>query len=299
MRLFLAFCVLLLNGWISFPAHGQDLDVTDIVNATDTFTADPSDANRTALVVALEAYTGEATVQSVNAYVRLLMHDASGESGEHLVQSATLATAHLEPVADILPKQYLEARFLAAVARFNDDPVPDLILEMAHVEGRARAYTDELGEQPDWADSLKWKADAWGMAMEAYFDSARKRSPSDAEINAILATYPVPQDAADESTDGALPQCSGRMIQRPKMKYPTGKAMRGMYGAVILGFELDPDGRVVNPEILASVPIEEFDERSLQTVGKWRFKPDDPDQVGISCRLERSNVVQPLIFQIG
>ena len=117
------------------------------------------------------------------------------------------------------------------------------------------------------------------------------------------ANYPVPADtAASNDEDGRgqfenkLPQCEGKMIQRPKMRYPSGKAMRGMFGAVILGFELDQDGNVVDPKILASVPIEEFDDRSLETVGKWRFKPDDSDQVGVSCRVERSNVVQPIVL---
>ena len=280
-------------------ATAQESDISAVLAAKDSFADERSDKTRTDLLAALADYSGPPAVETVNAYMTLISSDSSAGDTEKMRESALAASAHFEPVKDIIPQQYAETKFVAAVAYFNDDPAPEAMLEMAHVEGFTKAYRDSLGEQPAWASKLKWKADAWGMAMEAYFDSARKRSPSDAEINAILATYPVPQDAADESTDGALPQCSGRMIQRPKMKYPTGKAMRGMYGAVILGFELDPDGRVVNPEILASVPIEEFDERSLQTVGKWRFKPDDPDQVGISCRLERSNVVQPLIFQIG
>ncbi|MEL6692068.1 MAG: energy transducer TonB [Pseudomonadota bacterium] len=286
---------------LGLPATAQDADISGVLTAQKTFTEAPSDAARADLLAALTAYSGPPAVESVNAYMALISSDSAAGDTENIRESALAAATHFEPVKEIIPQQYAETKFVAAVAYFNDDPTPEAMLEMAHVEGFAAAYRDSLGEQPDWADRLKWKSAAWGMAMGAYFDSARKRSPSDDEIDAILASYPVPQS---ETSDGdadeiRLPQCSGRMIQRPKMRYPSGKAMRGKYGAVILGFELDPDGRVLNPEILASIPIEEFDERSLQTVGKWRFKPDDPDKVGVSCRVERSNVVQPLIFQIG
>lgn len=288
---------------LSLSASAQDSDLSDLLSAQTAFESAPSEATRERLLSSLADYSGPPSVQTVNAYMRLISSDSADGDTEKMRESALAASVHFEPVKTIIPQQFAEASYVAAVAYFNDDPTPEAMLEMAHVEGFAKAYRDSLGEHPDWANNLGWKADAWGMAMEAYFESARKRSPSDAEILAILANYPVEQDAAtlageDELGGTALPQCSGRMIQRPKMRYPTGKAMRGMYGAVILGFELDSEGRVINPEILASIPVEEFDERSLETVGKWRFKPENADQVGVSCRLERSNVVQPLIFQI-
>lgn len=142
-----------------------------------------------------------------------------------------------------------------------------------------------------------------GMAMDAYFEAEREKHPSDNELDAILKSYNIDEDALSAKAmlsedEAGLPHCSGRMIQRPKMRYPSGKALRGKFGAVILGLEFDDEGQVINPKVLASVPIEEFDEKSLRVVGQWRFKPDDPDQVGISCRLERTDVVQPLVFQI-
>ncbi|MEL6666180.1 MAG: energy transducer TonB [Pseudomonadota bacterium] len=283
---------------LGLPAMAQEAGISEVVAAQERFVDGPSDATRTGLLTALADYSGPPAVETVNAYMALVSSDSASGDAAKMRESALAATAHLEPVKEILPQQFAETKYVAAVAYFNDDPEPDAMLEMAHVEGFAKAYRDSLGEHPEWADRLRWKADAWGMAMEAYFDSSGKRWPSEEEINAILATYPVPLDPSDSASDDQLPQCSGRMIQRPKMRYPSGKAMRGMYGAVILGFELDPEGRVVNPEILASIPIEEFDEKSLQTVGKWRYKPDDSDQVGVSCRLERSNVVQPLVFLI-
>ncbi len=303
MRLVLSLLVLLMGGWASAPVFAQEFDVTDIVRASDAFLTDPSETNRDTLIAALDDYTGEATVQSVNAYVRLLMHDAMGDKGGDLIESATRATAHLEPVSDILPKQYLEARFLAAVAQFNHDPASDTMLEMAHVEGRSRAFTNEIGEQPDWAETLTWKATAWGMAMGAYFESTRDRGPSEQEIQTILASYGADvatlNALADRSLDDAgLAFCPGKLIQRPAMKYPAGQLNRGRIGAVIMEFDLDTTGKVVNPRVRASVPEGVFDEKSTRVVGKWKYKPQNKDAVGVSCRLERKNVVVPFVFEI-
>lgn len=303
MRLLLALCLFVLGMASVFNARAQDLDVTNIVAANDAFSAARSEASRDALMSALSEYAGDPTVESVNAYVTLLLHDGSGDGSEDLYESASAATAHLAPVANIIPKQYMEARFLAAVAQFNIEPTPEAMLEMTHVEGLARAYEDQIGERPDWARTLEWKADAWGMAMDAYFDSAREDHPDEGEIQAILAGYNADVASrnarADRSLDErGLPFCAGRMIQRPKMRYPAGYANRGRFGAVILELDLDSEGQVINPRVRASVPEGVFDEKSLRVVGKWKFKPDDRRAVGVSCRLERTNLVQPLTFAL-
>lgn len=303
MRLILTLGLLISLSAICFQAKAQELDVTEIVAASDAFTVDPSETSRTALVGALADYAGDPTVQSVNAYVSLLLHDGASGDNENLYETASAATVHLEPVADILPKQYLEARFLAAVAQFNLSQSQDAMIEMAHVEGRSRAYTDQLGERPEWATSLKWQADAWGMAMDAYFESSRESHPGADEIQSILASYGsdvASRNAlAERSLDeNGLPFCRGKMIQRPAMKHPSGPYYRGQFGSVILEFDLDAEGQVINPRVLASVPQAVFDEKSMRVVGKWKFKPENRREVGVTCRLERSNLIQPLTFEL-
>ena len=153
-----------------------------------------------------------------------------------------------------------EARFMAAVGLFNGYLDSDAMIEMAHAEGYARSIRDESGEQPDWAYAIKWKATAWGMAMSAYFESVGKRYPKDAEIDAILASYGYNIEESDEEArqtagESGLPHCPGELVQRPKMRYPVGGVRRGLFGAVILRLEFDREGQVINPEVLASVPL--------------------------------------------
>lgn len=303
MQRFISRVLFILVICTASTAAAQDADITDIVLAEAAYTTEATEDTRADLMAALAAYDDTPTVETVKAYFAVMANDTVAGDYDNMLESGIATRSHLGPVADILPRQYAEARYIVAIAQFNGDVDDDAMLEMAHVEGFARAYRDQTGEQPEWALDLKWKADAWGMAMDAYFESARKRHPDDDEIEQILASYGADTDAMNAAADvyideSGLPTCSGRMIQKPKMRYPAGKAMRGKFGAVILGMEFDAEGNVINPRVLASVPFEEFDERSMTTVSKWRFKPDDPKHVGVSCRLQRKDVVQPLVFQI-
>ena len=82
------------------------------------------------------------------------------------------------------------------------------------------------------------------------------------------------------------------------MKYPSGRGNRGRFGSIILELDLDAEGKVINPRVRASVPEGVFDEKTLSVVAKWKFKPDNRKAVGVSCRLERTNLVQPLTFAL-
>ena len=303
MRALLVVCLFYLGTGSFFQTKAQSQDVSGIVSANEAFLVAPTETTRAALVEALSQYSGDPGVESVNAYVTLLYHDRSGDRSEDLYESASAATTHMARAADIIPKPYLEARFLAAIAQFNIEPAPEAMIEMAHVEGRARVFENQLGERPDWARTLEWKADAWGMAMDAYFESAREVHPDKTEIETILASYGA--DTASRNARAArsldargLPFCAGKMIRRPAMKYPSGRGNRGRFGSIILELDLDAEGQVINPRVRASVPAGVFDEKTLSVVGKWKFKPDDRRAVGVSCRLERTNLVQPLTFAL-
>lgn len=205
------------------------------------------------------------------------------------------------PFAEIVPKQYIDARFVGAVSAFNADLDSDALIELAHVEGFVRGLRNETDTRPDWATTLGFRAQAWRLAMRAYFQSMDDPHPSTGDIDAILASYGADAVSIDartsDLTEGSdLPLCPGRMRQSPPLKYPYRKAKAGVVGAVILGLEFDPEGQVINPEVLASVPFEAFDAKSLRVVNKWRFKPTRARDVGVTCRLERTNVVQPLVF---
>ncbi len=301
MRLLVLFVVLAVFGLGIDRAQAQGPDITEIVESQSAYEADPNWENRAALLAALRNYSDSVTVETVNAYLILMLNDATNGDNEAMLESADAAAKHFEPVAQIIPKPYIEAKFVAGVSRFNKELTPNALREMAEVEGFANSQRDSTGERPEWADSLKWKAYAWGRTMAAYFDSLEEPRPSDFELSGIRASYGHVDGSADPATSRSsekLPHCSGRMRQTPKIRYPGSRARRGMFGTVVLKLEFDTEGKVINPEVLASVPVGEFDDRSIYSVKKWKFIPDNPDQVGVTCRLKRKNVIQPLTFKL-
>ncbi|MEO0448783.1 MAG: energy transducer TonB [Pseudomonadota bacterium] len=301
MRLLLLTCLSLFG---VFSVCAQTGDISQVLATKASYDANTNDDTRAALLDALSAYDGPPTVETVQAHWAIMINDSVDADYENMRESALAVEAHITPVSEILPQQYIEAKYVAAVALFNDDQDTDAMLEMAHVEGFSKGFYDELGEQPDWAESLKWKSEAWGLAMDAYFVSVGERHPSENRVEEIILSYGYDRqkinDGAMEkpgATTG-LPHCAGKLIQRPRLRYPAGGVRKGLFGAVILQFNFDPDGNVTDPEVMASVPFEEFEERSLKTVGKWKYKADQSRDVGTSCTLERSNVVLPLVFQL-
>ena len=300
MRVLFSILLVLICGTGPFSV-AQENDISAILTAQDTYAADSNSATRAALLAELRAYAGEATIETMNAYLTVLANDSIAGDPSALRESGAATAAHLEPFADIVPKQYVDARFLGAVSAFNADLDPEALTELAHVEGFVRGLRDDTDNRPDWATHLGYRAQAWRLAMRAYFQSMDEPHPSLAAIDAILASYgadavTINARASSLAEDNALPLCPGRMRQSPALKYPYRKAKAGMVGAVILGLEFDPEGNVINPEVLASVPFEAFDAKSLRVVNKWQFKPTRARDVGVTCRLERTNVVQPLVF---
>lgn len=301
MRTLILFVALAVFGLGIDRAQAEGPDITEIVDSQAAYEADPNSENRAALLEALRNYSDSVTVETVNAYLILMLNDATNGNNEAMLESADAAAKHFEPVAQIIPKPYIEAKFVAGVSRFNKELTPNALREMAEVEGFANSHRDSTGKRPEWADSLKWKAFAWGRTMAAYFDSLEEPRPSDFELSGIRASYGSAETSADRGTSTSsdrLPHCSGRMRQTPKIRYPGSRLNRGMFGTVVLELEFDAEGKVINPVVLASVPVGEFDDRSIYSVKKWKFIPDDPGQVGVTCRLNRKNVIQPLTFQI-
>jgi TonB family protein len=276
----------------------QDLDITEIATAQAAYEEAQTEVRRTALLQALENYQGDATVETVNAHLLLMSRDSLAGSYADLRTSAQATVRHLEPVRSILPRKYIESKYIASTALFNGEKDPDAMLEMAHVQGLSRQFRTSEGEHPQWAIDMRWKAEAWNMAMGAYFESDRERHPSSVELAEILGTYPVTDetDSSNAETLKSLPFCEGRIRQSPKIRYPGNAAEDGVVGAVIIAFDLDEQGNVTNPKVRAAIPNDAFEETILKTISKWSYRPDKRRDVGVTCRVERSNVVMPFTF---
>ena len=299
---FLAVLFAIIALSIVMSSWAQEASLDNIDRAMGDYEANPSSKNRKALLEALATYDGPPSNESVLAYMAVLRNDGQSGAYETVYESASATAAHLEPVANILPRQYLEARFIAATASFNGTQNTDSMLEMAHIQGLASHQRDETQRQPEWAETLMHNAEAWRMAMETYYTSNNVRKVPIQQADLIASEYrlSVPYSAPPErgEVEYELPHCDGTFVQKPEMRYSRRKANKGMFGALLVRFEFDAEGKVANPEILASVPAQNFDDDVLRTIKKWNYKPAAGEAPGVTCRLNRSNVIQPFSFYL-
>ena len=55
--------------------------------------------------------------------------------------------------------------------------------------------------------------------------------------------------------------------------YPADLRVKGIGGKVTVQYDVTPQGRVVNAQVVASEPPGLFDAAALEAVGSWRFRP--------------------------
>lgn len=266
-----------------------------IEQATIAFSDSPTADARRHLNDLLSTYQGPPTVQSINGHLTLFYHDAPSEDFSLIRETATATFNHLEPVSEIMPRQYLDARFLAAVAAFNAEKDENTPYELAHVQGLSKQVEPD-GAWPDWAKSTHYLARAWGLATVADLEADEEKTVSRETYDEIINGYPPRTPVRPEY--GALPNCDGEFRNRAKVKYPRIAAKQGQWGAVILQYDLNDEGRVTNESVLAAIPEGAFEQAALKWVKKYRFRAENRDQVGVTCRLNRRGIVQDLVFQI-
>lgn len=73
-------------------------------------------------------------------------------------------------------------------------------------------------------------------------------------------------------------------IAQIQPQYPTRAAERGIEGFVIVEFDVNETGAVVDPEVLVSVPDGVFDRASLRALERWRYQPKFIDGKAVPMR---------------
>lgn len=76
----------------------QEHDILAILAAQDTYAANPGPETRTALMAALGAYAGEATIETMNAYLTVLSNDSIAGNPSDLRESGQATAAHLDAI---------------------------------------------------------------------------------------------------------------------------------------------------------------------------------------------------------
>ena len=171
---------------------------------------------------------------------------------------------------------------------------------MAHVRGATHTMRSDEETWQNWAKTLHYRAYAWteGMQASRTIKGATKTSIKN-KVEDILSRYPNPTSQTEQDAADGLPWCEGEVKFRRKPRYPTPALSRGKFGSVVIGFGFDRDGKATNVEVLASVPLGTFDKETLKWARSGYFKPENKDEVGVTCRVDRPDIVQTLTFSLG
>lgn len=281
-------------------------DVTAIVQALEAFDSNPNKKTREALDAALEAYSDEPTQESLEAVLARVKADAQKRSFKNLRISSQAALTHMEPVADVIPRQYLNMKMVSAIALFNHKPKKEALIEMVEAEAAVHSIYHQQGENlEDWVSPMQHEAQAWTLAMTAYFDSARKRRPTDEELDVLRNQLHLPgyheADEADQenvSAGNKLPFCKGKYSEKPRLRYPSGASSKGKFGSVIVSVDIGETGKFENVEVLAAVPNKGFKTKATETISQWSWIVEEDQIPSENCKLEAQGVVIPLVFKL-
>lgn len=275
-----------------------------VLNAYVAWKNAPDRKNYKALVSELSKIgASPPTTVSVSAFRDVYVSALKAQDWLNLTKQAEQAAEHFKLGGDSVRQFRMEAKLLAVSAAFNATPKPPQLSDMAHLRGelgRMRLlFKIEHPEDdyPEWMESSYWSANAWEVAMSAYFLSIQKKAISDKEIEEIVDGYIADLPAKPDGEDGKLPMCDGTLVQKPMIRYPAIAGYQGRVGSVILGFRFEPDGKVADPKVLAAVPVDGFRDEVIKAVSQWYFKPDE-DPATAGCRLDHDSVVQSYAFAI-
>lgn len=284
--------------------HADAPQAAALLNAYIAWKVAPDRTNYKALTSELSKIEASPpTSVSVSAFRDVYVSALKTQDWLNLSKLAERAAEHFRLGGDPVPQFRTEAKLLAVSAAFNYAPRAAQLSDMAHLRGELRRmrrlfkieHPDE--DYPEWMESSYWSANAWEVAMSAYFLSIRKKAISDEDIEEIVDSYVADLPVEPDDEDAKLPMCKGTLVQKPMIKYPAIAGFRGRVGSVILGFRFESDGKVTDAKVLAAVPTDGFRDEVIKAVSQWYFKPDE-DPATAGCRLDHDKVVQSYAFAI-
>lgn len=271
--------------------------------------SDPTERRRKTLTGALETLAAEdISIISIMAhrdnYEYCTQKGAWGDAS----RAATAAFEHFEAAQNEIYYDYASAKVTAYAASFNMRQSLDLYEPMARLERdisqRATGLEASAREQEvKRLRQVEYLAMAWKGAMGAYLTSSGKgravgkideRLRQEADEDEETQSSP----AEDAALSGELPFCEEEPKELPSIRYPSRAANRGIVGSLVMGFDLNAEGRPENIEVLAAVPLNAFDEVSIEAIAglQWeRAEGVAPE----TCRLSRENVVYPFVFTLN
>ena len=231
-------------------------------------------------------------------------------------QIANEAVAQLAAVKSSIPEGYYSAREYRATSGLlrgkTQNAQEDLYRLNAELRQQMSRYFAKGIEPPEWLVRIYWRSDAWRLGLRVYFEAystrgslgsyrageANQKPLNQTAIQSIYSEYPLEEGGGipGDSLDDPRPICEGEWQRGKDVQYPNFELFEAIVGAIVVRLELDEDGNVLNPEVLATVPGGGFDEKVVDSVSTWTYVKTEDSQPG--CRLKQNNVIWRFTFSV-
>ena len=123
---------------------------------------------------------------------------------------------------------------------------------------------------------LKFQLQAWANSVHNYF-SASQQTGSLIPKNVKEVPLKEPERAIFDERLVGPDACRGR-LEPTGLRYPESAQFRGMVGTVILKFDTDEQGQLMNTEVLAAVPVARFADAVETASPAFRLKRGKEDK---------------------
>jgi len=120
-------------------------------------------------------------------------------------------------------------------------------------------------------------------------------SEVNSELNYTPIGLPVATTTFDSIDMGRRADSNARPIVRVNPKYPISAARDGIEGWVVLAFDINAIGEVINIEIIDSFPKRTFDKAAKQALRKWKYRAKFVD----GKQVEQQNLTVQLDFNMS
>ncbi|MAK60197.1 MAG: hypothetical protein CMK09_04400 [Ponticaulis sp.] len=227
------------------------------------------------------------------------------------------SVAQLANVKSSVPEGYYSAREYRATTGLlrgkTQNAQSDLYRLHAELKQQMSRYYAEGIAPPEWLVRVYWRVEAWRLGLDVYFEAYSTRGSlgsyragegsekplNKTAISAIADEYPLVAGGGipGDNLDDPRPICEGEWVRGKEIRYPGFEAFEAIVGAIVVRLELDEDGKVLSPEVLATVPGGGFDDEVINAVSTWRYARTDDSAPG--CRLKQNNVIWRVTFSVS
>ncbi len=118
-------------------------------------------------------------------------------------------------------------------------------------------------------------------------------APARAGGQAVAAELTVPVICQRPGAPDLVTRVLPKAVEQARPVYPTAMRRYGITGEVLLSFDVDVDGKVLNP-VIARSNNPAFDEPAIAALLKWRFQPGAADGKPVKTKMQ-----VPIIFDLG